>query len=147
MKRLAILFLFGLSAFAQSPVVRATTPADARKHTVNFVFNGGGTALATSNTVAVVVPFACTISGYNLAADAGTFTVKIWKKASGTAIPTISDVINTSGLALATGTALISTTTSDFTSTTNTANDIWIAAITAVATATWATVSIRCDIP
>lgn len=81
-------------------------------------------------------PVAGTITGWSIIADAGTATVKVWKVASGTAAPTISNVINTSGVALATGTAIISTTTSDFTTTTVTANDMFAFDLTAVATAT-----------
>lgn len=81
-------------------------------------------------------PVAGTITGWSIIADAGTATVKVWKIASGTTAPTISNVINTSGVALATGTAIISTTVTDFTSTTVTANDMFAFDLTAFATAT-----------
>jgi hypothetical protein len=82
-----------------------------------------------------VVPYSGTIIGWSIAVDAGTCTIKFCRKASGTAVPTISDSINTSGVAISSGTLVESTTVSDFTSTTVTAGDIIIAIATAVATA------------
>jgi hypothetical protein len=115
-----------------------------RTFTIGFGKDGGGSTLSTSTiATAWTAPVGYTIVGYNLSADAGTFTVKFWKIAAGTAIPTISDVINTSGLSLASGTHLRSSTTSDFTTTTITAGDIIMCAITAVATATWITVGLE----
>ncbi len=98
---------------------------------------GDGVNAISANATSFAVPctFAGTITGYTIAADAGTCTIKTWKKATGTAIPTISDVISTSGVALSTGTLVRSTTVSDFTSTTVTANDVFIVQATSVATA------------
>lgn len=77
-------------------------------------------------------PQAATLVGWNITVDAGTMTVKTWKIASGTAKPTISNVISTSGVAISTGTAVQSTTMSDFTSTAVSAGDIFAWDITAV---------------
>lgn len=84
----------------------------------------------------VVFPVAGTITGWTIVADTGTATVSCWKIASGTTAPTISNIINTSGVALSTGTAIISSTTSDFTTTTVAANDIFAFNLTAVSGAT-----------
>jgi hypothetical protein len=84
----------------------------------------------------VVFPVAGTITGWSIVADAGTATVNVWKIASGTAAPTVSNLINTSGVSLATGTMIQSTTLSDFTTTTVTAGDTFAFSIGAVATAT-----------
>jgi len=65
--------------------------------------------------------------------DQGTITVKFWKVASGTAIPTSGNSINTSGVSISSGTAIVSTTLSDFTTTTITADDLMAMDITAVA--------------
>lgn len=62
----------------------------------------------------------------------GTCTVKVWKIATGTAAPTSANSINTSGVSLATGTYIRSTTLTDFTTTTVTANDIFGFEITAI---------------
>jgi hypothetical protein len=94
------------------------------KHAISF------TATPTSPAY-VSVPFACTISRYTLMLDSGTATVKFWKVALGTAIPTSSNSINTSGVSVSSGTAITSTTLSDFTTTSVAANDGMAMAITA----------------
>lgn len=83
-----------------------------------------------------IFPMAGTITGWSIIADTGTATVRVWKIASGTVSPTVSNNINTSGVSLSTGTAIISSTTSDFTTTTVTANDMFAFEITAVSGAT-----------
>ncbi len=107
-------------------------------------------ALTTSSvSQTLTVPFACTISAYNLAfspGDTGTITVKFWKVATGTAIPTISNVINTSGVGIASGTAIHSTTVSDFTTTAVAANDMIAMVVTAVATTKSITGVLQCDL-
>lgn len=91
----------------------------------------GGTALSTGILSYITVPFNCTINGWNIAVDAGTATIKFLKVAAGTAIPTLgSNSINTSGVAISSGTVIQSTTLTDFTTTTITANDIMAADIT-----------------
>jgi hypothetical protein len=131
------------------------TIQDSGKTLTNFAKRGlyfsigdpaNSSALTTSSvTYLASVPFACTISAYNLAIDAGTITVKFWKIATGTAIPTVSNVINTSGVGIATGTAIHSATVSDFTTTAVAANDIMAMAVTAVATAKFVNGVLECD--
>jgi hypothetical protein len=135
------------SADDNSTKVATTAYVDRIKiRTITFTFGAAeGSALSSSITRYVTVPFGCTVSAYNLLADAGTFTVKFWKIASGTAIPTVSNSISTSGVSLATGTALHSTTLTDFTTTTVTPNDIVAANITAVATSKMVQVQLECD--
>jgi len=77
-------------------------------------------------------PVAGTISSVTITVDAGTMTVKFWKIAAGTAVPTITNVINTSGISISSGTVLYTTTLTDFTSTAVTAGDIFGMDITAV---------------
>lgn len=103
------------------------------------------TALTTSEVSYVTVPFGCTIAGYNILVDAGTITLKTWKVATGTAIPTSANSISTSGVSISTGTAIHSTTVTDFTSTAVTQNDIVAAAITAVATAKFVNFTLQCN--
>lgn len=102
---------------------------------------GSGVALTTSSRSGTLpVAFACTIgnpsgSSYSIvlgAGDSGTVTVTFWKIAAGTAIPTVANVINTSGISLATGSAVDSSTFSDFTTKTVAAKDKMIMAITAI---------------
>jgi hypothetical protein len=106
---------------------------------------GSGLTVASTTTDYMTVPFACTISAYNLLIDAGTITVKFWKVGTGTAIPTVSNSINTSGVSISSGTAIHSTTLTDFTTTTVTANDIIAMNVTAVSTAKFANGVLECD--
>jgi hypothetical protein len=77
-------------------------------------------------------PFSGTITGWNITLDTGTITLKVWKKATGTAKPTSADSINTSGISLSTGTNVRSVTLTDFTTLAVAAGDIFAAEITAV---------------
>ena len=100
---------------------------------------------ASTTTEYLTVPFACTISAYNLAIDAGTITVAFWKIATGTAIPTVANIINTSGVSIASGTAIHSTTVTDFTTLAVAANDIIAMNVTAVATAKYVNGVLQCQ--
>ncbi len=96
-------------------------------------FSRGGVAIQTNDTI--ITPWTCpysgTITGYSISANSGTCTLKTWKKANGTAIPTIADVINTSGVSLSSGTHIRSSTVSDFTTVAVTAGDMFMAQVTA----------------
>lgn len=111
-----------------------------------FVFDGGGSALSTGKTQYLSVPFACTISGWSIGSTtAETVTVKTWKIVSGTALPTVSNSISTSGVSLSTGTAVQSTTLSDFTTTAVAANN-WVAAnLTAVTASQYVVFQLGCQ--
>lgn len=135
-------------AFTKAAIVAADLPTNVPRRGIAFsIGDPAGSALsaASTTTAYVTVPFACTISAYNLAIDAGTITVKFWKKATGTAIPTSSDSINTSGVAIASGTAIHSTTVSDFTTTAVSQNDIVAMNVTTVATAKYVSGVLQCD--
>ena len=109
-----------------------------------FGIDGGGSALTTQTLAAeYTVPVAMTLTGYNAACDTGTFTVKFWKIATGTALPTSANSINTSGVGISTGTALRSSTLTDFTTTAFAAGDIVRCAITAVSGATFLKVALE----
>lgn len=107
---------------------------------VGGIFNGGGAALSTGTSVTVVSAYSGTITGYVLTSDVGTCTVKTWKKAAGTAIPTVADNISTSGVSLSTGTMIRSSTVTDFITTSVTAGDAFRFDLSAVGGgATWVT--------
>lgn len=115
-----------------------------RTFSIGFGKDGGGSALTTSTiATAITAPVGYTIVGYSISLDAGTATVKFWKIADGTAIPTIANVINTAGVAISSGTHVRSSTVSDFTTTAIAAGDIIMCAITAIATATWITITLE----
>lgn len=112
---------------------------------ISFSFDGGGAALTSGKTLYLRVPFACTISSWSvLSTTAETVTLKLWKVASGTAVPTVANSINTSGISLASGTAVVSTTLTDFTTTAVTANDIVAANITAVTASQFVNLIVVC---
>lgn len=80
-------------------------------------------------------PYAGTITGWTIqiaSTDSGTITIRFWKRASGTSVPTVSDNINTSGVSLTSGTLVESTVTSDFTTTAVAAGDVFAVEITAI---------------
>lgn len=86
---------------------------------ITFVMDGGGSAITTGAKGDLYIPFACTITGWNLMTDTvGTFQVDIWKDTFGSAITdgdsiTASDVPVTGGLsAVGSGTSLTGWTTS-----------------------------------
>jgi parallel beta helix pectate lyase-like protein len=85
----------------------------------------GGSALSTGILGYQTIPLGCSITGWNIEVDAGTATVKTLKVASGTAIPTLgSNSISTSGVSIASGTVVQSTTLTDFTTTAIAPKDI-----------------------
>jgi hypothetical protein len=108
---------------------------------------GNSSAITAGSTATdyITVPFACTISAYNILIDAGTITIKFWKVATGTAIPTSGNSISTSGVSISSGTAIHSTTTSDFTTTTVSANDIMAMNVSTVSTAKFVSATLQCD--
>lgn len=110
-------------------------------------FDGGGSALTSGKTTYFTVPFACTIAAYSITADTGTASFDVWKIATGTAIPTVANTIisGTSYLSLSTGTAVHSTSTAAFTTTTVSANDIVGVNLQAVSGATELSLVIQCN--
>jgi hypothetical protein len=105
----------------------------------------GGSALTSGSVVYFTVPYACTITAWNASVDAGTVTFDIWKIATGTAIPTVTNTITASALpAISTGTSIHSTTLSGWT-TSVTANDIFGIQLKTVATAKYAEIDITCN--
>ncbi len=115
-----------------TPTPSATATAFPQGFTAHF-YRGGAAIQANDVTITPwTTRYPGTITGFIISADQGTATLKVWKKATGTAIPTIADVINTSGVSLATGTHIDSTTVTDFTTTTVSVGDQFMAQVTAV---------------
>lgn len=107
--------------------------SQANIQSIGFTVDGGGSAITTGKVKGFFTcPYAGTITAWNITVDTGTVTIKAWKIASGTAKPTNANSINTSGVALSSGTAVHSTTLTDFTTTTVAANDIFAFEITAI---------------
>lgn len=102
-----------------------------------------GPTLTSGSVAYFTIPFAGTITAWNITVDAGTVTFDIWKIASGTSIPTISNSITASALpALSTGTAKHSTTLTGWT-TAIAANDIFGIQVNSVATAKYVEIDIQ----
>ncbi len=103
-------------------------------------FGGFGTTIPLNQTFYLPCPANGAIVGYQMSSpdSGGSATVKLWKIANGTALPTVANVINTSGLTLntATQTLLNSTTVTDFTTTAVTAYDQFAFTITAISVLT-----------
>jgi hypothetical protein len=134
-------------SFAQlsGAAVAAQVPANVRARAVGWSFSGGGSALTAQTSGAAAATFACTISAWTLTVDTGTATIDVWKIATGTAIPTVANTITASAVpAIASGTALRSTTLTGWT-TSVAANDILVFKLSAVASATLATLVLECD--
>ena len=125
-------------------VTNAKMAASAKTGSIQFGKSNNGSALSTGTIdFAPQIPFGATITAWSISVDTGTATVKFWKKAAGTAIPTVADVINTSGVAISSGTHVRSTTLTDFTTTTISANDLFRCDLTAVSSATWINVQLE----
>ncbi len=110
---------------------------------VGVVLDNNGSALTTGQKGYITCPFAGTITAWNITADTGTCTFDVWKIATGTAVPTVSNTITASAKpALATGTAIHSTGLSGWT-TSVAANDIFGFNLDAVSGATKLTLVIQ----
>jgi len=98
----------------------------------------GGSAISTGVLGYVRWPYACTgLASWSITVDAGTATVKTWKIASGTAIPTVSNSISTSGVSISSGTNVTSATVTDFTTVATTAGDIFGISLITVSGVGW----------
>jgi hypothetical protein len=131
----------GLGGTSASPTLHSN-------HGLSFsIGDPAGAALTAGSTTTnyLTIPFACTINAYNLLIDGGTITVKFWKIATGTAIPTSGNSINTSGVGISSGTAIHSTSLGDFTTTAVAANDIMAMSVTVTATAKFVNGVLSCQ--
>jgi hypothetical protein len=125
----------------------ADLPANQTIRAIGAGFDGGGSALTSGSTAVTyfTVPFACTIAAWNITVDTGTITFDVWKIATGTAIPTVANsIVASAAPAIATGTAIHSTTLTGWT-TAVAANDIFGVNINTVATATKASLTLQCN--
>ncbi|HEY4338691.1 MAG TPA: hypothetical protein VGM97_01980 [Steroidobacteraceae bacterium] len=76
-----------------------------------------GSDATAGATLYLTIPYACAITDWVITGDS-TATIKLWRVADGgTALPTVSNTLSTSGFSLATGTRIHSTTLTDLNST------------------------------
>lgn len=108
-------------------------------------FDGGGSAIINNSlTYFTFVHPACTIGAWNATVDTGTITFDVWKIATGTAIPTVTNTIVASAApAIASGTAIHSTTLTGWTTSVS-QNDIFGVKVTAISGATLASLDLQC---
>jgi hypothetical protein len=67
--------------------------------TLNFVIDGGGSAITTGIKGDLIVDFACTINQVTMAADqTGSIVVDIWKQVYASFPPTVSQTITAAAL-------------------------------------------------
>lgn len=136
-------YMDGTGAFTTPTGTGATTNQTYR--TIGAYFDGGGSAITNSSVSYVTVPYACTIGAWTILVDTGTISFDVWKIGTGSAIPTVSNTIMTGGyLSISSGTAVLSTTLTAFTTTTVTADDIFAVQVHAISSATKASLMMRC---
>jgi hypothetical protein len=123
----------------------AAVAAVSAARAIGYSFNGNGSALSAGATGYLTVPFACTISAWNMSVDQGTAAVDIWKLPTGTSIPNSGNSITASAMpAISTGTSIHSTTLAGWTTAVAT-NDIVGMKLSAVASATFVNLTVECD--
>ena len=104
-----------------------------------------GPKLTTSEIGYITVPFACTIVGWHIMADAGTATIRTARVNGGENLPTLTaNAISTSGVSLSRGNKIDSSSVTDFKSKAIVPNDTLGFFLTEVAKAKQITFSIDC---
>jgi len=104
-----------------------------------------GSTLTSGSVVYMTINFACTIAAWDISVDAGTATIDLWKIATGTAVPTVTNTITASALpAISTGTSIHSTTLTGWT-TSVAANDIVAFQLKTVSGVKFLSVSFQCN--
>lgn len=62
--------------------------------TIQFIIDGGGSAIATGVKGDIMIPFDCTVQGWDIVADAsGSIVVDVWKDTYANFPPTVADTI------------------------------------------------------
>jgi hypothetical protein len=71
-----------------------TLPTSARTQGITCIFDGGGSAITAGKTVYVRIPYACTITGWQLGADvSGSIVIDVWKDTYANFPPVVGDSI------------------------------------------------------
>jgi len=124
--------------------ILSSLKGNAETGSFGLTFDGGGAVLPINTVGYARVPYACTITGWSIIADAGTGTFDIWAIASGVALPTNANTITAAAEpALAIGNAIRSNAIPGWT-TAIAADDIVGVNVDAAAAMTWAQVMIVC---
>lgn len=107
-------------------LANCTFPANIKIASEGFSIDGGGSVVPTGVVSYTTVPYAGTITAWSIVANGSgpTCTIDVWKIASGTSLPTVSNTIMGTKPALSTGNAIRSTTLTGWNPVAVTANDI-----------------------
>jgi len=132
----------GIGAFGA--IAAADIPSALRARGVGMNFNAGGSAIAVNSiSYIATVPFAGTISAWDLCVDTGTATVDVFKIATGTGLPTAS-ITASATPAIASNNCLHSTTLTGWT-TSVAAGDRLAFKVTAISAATNISIVLEVD--
>ncbi len=115
----------------------ATATATNIPSVIGFTTDGGGSTVTTGAKAYIIARTGGTITGWNITAvgSSPTCTIDVWKIATGTALPTVSNTIMGTKPALSTGNAIRSSTLTGWTNTYS-AGDIFGFNVDAVTVAT-----------
>lgn len=119
----------------------------AQSFPVQANFYQGGSALTAPRTIYVPCPYTGTITAWGIVVDHGTASFTTWSAAGGGAAPTSVNSISISGVSITSGTAVRSTTLTDFTSLAVNRGDIIALTLTAAAGATQAVFTLEVTAP
>ena len=112
---------------------------------IGITVDGGGSTITTGVKGYITIPYAATITGWDIAADGvnPTCTFDVWKIATGTALPTVTNTIMGTKPALSTGNVIHSTTMTSWSTLAVAAGDIIGFNVDAVTVATKITFQIE----
>ena len=153
MMRTAILFLLALTtAWGQGGYHPPPVPVP---RSIAASFSGAGSALTSGTTPGVSLvylaplAYSSTATAWTITVDTGTAGFRVWRTASGTAVPTVGNTITGGGnLAISSNTVLRSTSFANFTGSvapTFAAGDNIAIQLNAASSATFATFSLQCQ--
>lgn len=108
-----------------------------------FVIDGGGSTITTGNKRGIYIPFACTITGWNIGLDqSGSIVIDIWKDTEANYPPTVADTITAAAKpTVTTATHNASTTLTGWTTTIAAGNWLFFN-VDSVTSATWANITL-----
>jgi hypothetical protein len=67
---------------------------DSAHDTIQFIIDGGGSAITTGVKGDIMIPFDCTVQGWDIVADtSGSIVVDIWKDTYANFPPTVADTV------------------------------------------------------
>ena len=111
---------------------------------LNFVVDGGGSAITTGVKGELQIPFACTITGWTVLADqSGSIVFDIWKDTLANYPPTVADTITASAKPTISSATNASSSTLTGWTTSVAANDILRINVDSITTITRATLILK----